>query len=324
MTFCPGGIRQKFHYARYVMWVLWTWLIWRPKWVYVSDVLACPVGLLLARFGRARVLYHEHDSPAAEGARSRFFKMTLGARAKLAKSAEMVVFPNQNRLDHFERNIASGMKPGFCVWNCPAKREVIDEERDAAGPEMVLFYHGSIVPARVPLTLIDALAQLSESIVFRLAGYETVGHRGYLAELADRAKSLGVDGRYQYLGALSRSALLPETRRGSVGIVLFPPESGDLNELNMVGASNKPFEYMACGLPLIVPKIQEWLNAFVEPGFGIACDPADPADIARAVQWYHANPEQRLAMGKAGRARIRDQWNYETRFEPVRKMLERD
>ena len=44
---------------------------------------------------------------------------------------------------------------------------------------------------------------------------------------------------------------------------------------NMVGASNKPFDYMACGLPLLVTDLPEWTSTFVEPGYARACNPDD-------------------------------------------------
>jgi len=61
---------------------------------------------------------------------------------------------------------------------------------------------------------------------------------------------------------------------------------------------------------------------FVRPGYGLACDPTSAHDIARAIRWFLEHPEERLAMGSAGRARVRNDWNYESQFAPVLAVLE--
>ena len=63
--FAPAGLWQKLHFFAFNDWVLITALWWKPKWIYASDVLACPIALVLKSLG-FRVLYHEHDSPNPE------------------------------------------------------------------------------------------------------------------------------------------------------------------------------------------------------------------------------------------------------------------
>jgi hypothetical protein len=49
-------------------------------------------------------------------------------------------------------------------------------------------------------------------------------------------------------------------------------DTGDLNEQAMAGASNKPFDYLACGVPLLVSDLLDWRMMFVKPGYGLACN----------------------------------------------------
>jgi glycosyltransferase involved in cell wall biosynthesis len=93
--------------------------------------------------------------------------------------------------------------------------------------------------------------------------------------------------------------------------------SGDINMQNMVGASNKAFDYMAAGLPLLVSQLDSWVASLIKPGFAIGCDPEDPASIASALRWLVDHPSERRAMGIKGRARIELDWNYEKAFAPV-------
>jgi glycosyltransferase involved in cell wall biosynthesis len=107
------------------------------------------------------------------------------------------------------------------------------------------------------------------------------------------------------------------SRHCDIGLSLFPLESSDQNILAMPGASNKSFDYLACGLPVIVSDISAWREFLVLPGFGLACDPASPASIATAIMWLIDHPEQMRKMGDSGRRRILSDWNYDRCFRPV-------
>ena len=66
----------------------------------------------------------------------------------------------------------------------------------------------------------------------------------------------------------------------------MPRSCDDINMRHMAGASNKPFDFMAAGMALLVSDLPEWDAMFVQPGFARSCDPADPLSIARQLQWF--------------------------------------
>ena len=78
---------------------------------------------------------------------------------------------------------------------------------------------------------------------------------------------------------------------------------------------------MACGLALLVSDLQPWRKMYVEPGYGIACDPGSAVSIAKALQYFLEHPLETSAMGERGRQKILSEWNYEKQFEPVLKIL---
>jgi glycosyltransferase involved in cell wall biosynthesis len=208
------------------------------------------------------------------------------------------------------------------VWNCPARAEADGTVTPAPrGEQFVLFYHGSIVPARVPLAVLKAISMLSDKVRFQIAGYETIGHPRYVAILKAEAERLGVAQQLEYLGAFSRENLLPFCRRATVGLSLIAETTSDLNEQTMIGASNKPFEYLACGIPLLVSDLPEWKEAFVAPGYALACRSSDAKSIARSLGWFMEHPEETPKMGQRGRQRILTDWNYETQFQEVQEKM---
>jgi len=93
---------------------------------------------------------------------------------------------------------------------------------------------------------------------------------------------------------------------------------------HMVGASNKTFDYMACGLPLLVTNLPDWVQTFVKPGYARACDPDDPDSIEAELRWYMEHPDERQEMGRRGQNKVRQTWNYKSMFSDVLAEIERN
>ncbi|MGQ0561623.1 MAG: glycosyltransferase family protein [Gemmatimonadota bacterium] len=281
----------------------------RPAWIYASDPLAAPAARLMRRLTGARVVYHEHDvaSPSA-GSRQRAF---MRGRDRLIASAELLVVPGERR----RRSLGAGGDRAHIVWNCPLLDEVSGAHAQHAGVSLV--YAGSITPDRLPPSFIHALARLPHDVRLDLVGYATIGRPAYVAELLSEASRLGVRERVTYRGTLPRrEQLLDALSRCDIGIATINAASPDENLRAMVGPSNKPFDYMARGLPFLVADDPAWRETFVRPGYALACTPAAPESIAAAVESL-LDRDRRAAIGERARARIVSEWNYERQFAPV-------
>jgi len=319
LDFCPAGLRQKLHYLMFCAWVLGWVTIWRPSWIYASDPLACPVALALSTVPWLHILYHEHDSPDGPTAGA-FQRLLIWTRRQLARCAECCVLPNEARLERFKADTGTRQEL-FCVWNCPSSPEVAPQRAPVNG-SFWLLYHGSIVPDRLPLMAVNALAHLPERVKLRVIGYETAGSAGYVRQLQDRARQLGLDRRLEVVAALPRFELMEWCRRCDAGLALMPKRAADANQHSMTGASNKVSDYMASGMPLVVSDLPDWRAAYVEPGYALACDPQDPDSIARSVRWLCDHAEEARNMGEKGRQRILRDWNYEACFQPVLRHIQ--
>lgn len=321
MPYVAGGWRQKAHYLRFAAWASGHAREFGPGWIYASDPLACPASLVLARTQQVPLIYHEHDSPLDTSGSSIFMRTALAARRRAAALAAVCVLPSEPRSARFAREHSHATVA--TVWNCPLRSEALAQARPPATPGLRVLYHGSIVPARLPLAVIDALAQLPDEVTLTVAGYETAGHPGYVDALRRRAHERGVARRIHFVGTIaSREALLRQCATCDAGLALMPLASADFNEQTMMGASNKPFDYMACGLALVVSTLPEWEQAFVHRGFADACDPESADSVAAVLRRLAADPDRRAAMGERGRQMIRHEWNYDRAFMPVRARME--
>ncbi|MDX2150556.1 MAG: glycosyltransferase [Bryobacteraceae bacterium] len=320
IPFQGAGWRQKLHYLRYVAWVLWHTRRWRPHWIYASDLMACPIALAATRLLGTPVIYHEHDSPV-EGDSTKFTRLLLGARRALARTARLSILPNAERARLFADR--QGAQKVELVWNCPSLDEVEPRPRAPLGGELTVLYHGSIVPERLPETVVEALAQLPDGVRLKVVGYETNSSRGYSERLMRKAQALGVGRRIAFPGTVERSAMMDLCRSCDVGLALLPKRADDFNLEMMVGASNKPFDYLACGLALVVSDLPAWRTVYVDGGYGRACDATSAESIAEQIRWYWEHPVELRAMGERGRQRILAEWNYETAFARVADLLAR-
>ena len=102
----------------------------------------------------------------------------------------------------------------------------------------------------------------------------------------------------------------------------MPMHPDSINMKYMAGASNKPFDYLAAGLPLLVSDLPPWREMYVDPGYGLACDPRDADSVAESLRFYAEQPDERRRMGEQGRQRILREWNYEEQFAPVQHTIE--
>ena len=320
IPFCEAGWRQKLHYGRYFLWVLMWVIRWRPQWIYASDILVCPIAYFLTLIPNTQVIYHEHDSPSPI-ANNFFMGWCLKARSLLSDRAKFCILPNQGRIDKFVHETKAN-KPVFCVWNCPRLEEISPQRNDYKDGERIwLLYHGSIVPARLPLSVIKALERLPDIIKLRIIGYETVGTIGYIKEIKAFSTHLGIGERLEIIDAMPRNELLKWAVKSDIGLALMPVGSDDTNLVSMTGASNKVFDYLACGLPLIVSNLPDWEKMYIETGYGLSCDPENVDSIVNAVQYLLDHPDKMRAMGERGRQKILDDWNYENQFELVKNQL---
>ena len=316
----PAGAtawQLKAHYARYAAWAAREGARWRPDWIYASDVLAAPIALALAALTGARVLYHEHDAPSLEH-ESWAYRKCLGARRKLLREADVVVTPNAVRSAHLAE--LAGGRSVMTAWNCPPRPAAPVRGAHHDDGLLRIIYRGSINADRLPATVIDAVAQ-TPNAHFAIAGYETAGSRGHVERLMARARDLGVDHRVRALGTLPATVLESICADCDVGLALMPMDSRDENMRHMTGASNKVFEYLACGVVPLVSALDEWRTTFVDQGCALECDPRAPQSISSVLSRAGEQRDELRAMARRGWERMQLDWNYETQFAPVMQAI---
>ena len=323
LPYSEPGWRQKAAYVAFVRRALRLAREWKPDWVYVSDSLAAPAGIILMKYYGLKVVYHEHDSPSLEHRATLFMRMVFAARRALARTVVFNVLPQRERIALFIEETGT-RRPVYCVWNCPSRAEAREDfvRRRAAAEALAVYFHGSINLDRVPLALIEGARLCRFPVHLRIVGYETVGSRGTIERLRAAADDRDGNVTLEIVGSVPTREDLHRMMDGMhVGWINYLNTSGDLNMTHLAGASNKAFDYLSAALPIIVPDRPDWENLFVVPGYGRSCDPGDPGAIARALTWFYEHPDAAAEMGMRGRARVAAEWHYEKQFRPIADLL---
>jgi glycosyltransferase involved in cell wall biosynthesis len=321
MSFCKPGIVQKFHYLIYWLWVYTKILLWRPEYVYASDILSCPIAAMISFIPKIKVIYHEHDSPGG-GSINTPSRFLLFIRKVVGRRAAICIFPNKERMGHFI-NTVSKRRNYYCVWNCPGISEVRPHPRGGVKDKIIIYYHGNISNRMLPSAIIEALTKLPDYVYLTAVGYETIDSCGYTNYLERIAEKLAVRQRVRFFGAMSRGPLYELCNSADIGFLSVPSDNLCINKQMLIGASNKIFDYLACGLALLVPDKPDWRDMCVEPGYGLSCNTEDPESIASALRWFLEHSEEMRRMGERGRQKILKEWNYEKQFEQVKEKIEK-
>ena len=319
------GIRQKLHFLRFVLWTIVASIRERADLIYCSDPFSTPSGVLLRKMG-FRVIYHEHDSPNP-GEESNLPSLIVWTRRKLLCEASLVIFPNELRLKRAQKWSASDA-PARVVWNCPSKKElgIVGEAKSNETDEnqtLRLYYHGTLVPDRLPLTILDGISICDSKVELTLVGYTTIGSNTYDKVMKEYASDLGISDCIHFKGTLpTRYDVMIECRKHDVGIVLFTGETWGIYATEMAGASNKPFDYLSQGIAVLVPDLPAWKNLYVKNNCAIEANPDDAGALAELFDWLAKHRKEVQKMGRKGREMIEREWNYEKQFQPVLEWIE--
>ena len=284
----------------------------RPRAIYASDPMGALPGLIASRLSGAPLIYHEHDSPSSSAELNPLLRR---ARYFAIRTAKIVIFPNAARADAARAEIGFDERRLKIVWNTPRIAEI---PKDAKQDDVfTLYYHGSINEQRLPMAVAEAASQFDRQVRLRIAGYDMSPGKRHLPDMIERYGRWHEGGLIDALGQIKREDLLARAAAADVGLALMPVRSDDINMVSMVGASNKAFDYMAAGLPLIVSDLADWEAMYVAPGHALAANPSNASSLAAAIRTLLDDPVGRRAMGNCNRAKIASEWNYDRHFREV-------
>lgn len=271
---------------------------------------------LLSKLHRRPLVYHCHDF--AEGSRT----IPMGSRVVraverlIARSADAVIVPDAERAKVVERELRLKTAP-LVIANSPplhspssgaALRQAVTSE--GRSYSKILFRQGRIGAGHaIEATIRSIPAWAGKEWGFVLMG---IADSSYVDRLNRLAQTLEVKERILILPPIGYDRVAQFTPGADAGHALYDPIN--INHTHFLTASNKIMEYMAAGLPLLVPDLPT-LSRFVgDRGCGVTADETSPDSIAGAVNSLLGDPDRAGRMGAAARRAFEQEFCYERQF----------
>jgi len=119
-----------------------------------------------------------------------------------------------------------------------------------------------------------------------------------------------------FTGWLDQTSILALMQLSSVGLAAYGKNS-------LQSLPNKPFEYMAAGLPILCSLRGELENLIRGEQIGIQYRAGDVASLVEKIRWLAANPDARMEMGTRARRLFEERFSTDVIYPQLVLHLER-
>lgn len=144
----------------------------------------------------------------------------------------------------------------------------------------------------------------------KLAG--NFSQKKYYAEIKELPSYKNVD----YLGYINEKEIPNVLNKCLIGIATLL-DKGQYFKIDTF--PTKVYEYMACGLPIVISNSKYNCEIVKQYKLGICVNPNNPKEIAEAINYLLSNPEEAKEMGKLGQKLFREEFNWDVE---QKKLLE--
>jgi len=290
-------LRGLFAIPVFLLFCLLHGLVLRPQVVHVHDFDTAAVGVVMKLLLKTTLVYDAHDhypsmirpmlpSPMC-------YLINLLDRA-FAATADCLVVPSAHRARLYSaRRIMN-------VPNLPSRREA-PSFMPRRSSVFTIYYGGGLAIETATLKLMH-LASTMTNIRVVLAG------DGRLRSYVERVSHSNP--RLVYLGHVSRAMSLSALCAADVTVVMYEPCT--LN--NLFPASNKLFEAMMLGIPIITNAENSMAEIVKTEKCGVLIPYYDDAALDEAVRKLRSSERLRKALGSNGR-KASSRYSWES-FEP--------
>ncbi len=175
---------------------------------------------------------------------------------------------------------------------------------DYYGVRNNFIYQGSVYAISNQVNITKAVNMLPHSAKYNIVG----GISDYLKE---QIRSVDTHQRVLFTNWVEKKELQKLMASSNAGLVLLDYCPICCDKEGQLG-SNKIFEYMAAGLPVICTDFNLWKQLIIDKyNCGIAVNPINVDEIVSAMNKILNNPRMAEIMGENGKRAIREEFNWD-------------
>ncbi len=227
-------------------------------------------------------------------------------REKLA-DLDWLVTCTQSGYEHLaglavEPERVSMVRHGIDLARFPVWTRHVGEADGSAGRAVQLLSVGRAVAKKGYDDLLQALADLPADLAWHLTH---IGGGSDLSLLKQRTRDLGLDKAITWLGAQPQARVLEAYRAAD----LFVLASKVAADGDRDGLPNVLMEAQSQGLACLATRLPGIEELIIPEKTGCLVPPAEPQALSAALAGLIRGPERRFALGQAGQARVRAEFD---------------
>lgn len=169
-----------------------------------------------------------------------------------------------------------------------------------------VIYVGGTSEIRGTLELIEAFRYTDKAELWILGPFESDAFK-------KKCESLEGWSKVKYLGIVEADKIFSYIKAADIGIITFLPRPNHLTTL-----ATKPFEYMACGLPMIMSDFEYWKSFFGDASYYV--DPTDSVAIAKMIDALATDEAMFTRMKKNNIKLATEEYNWQMEREKLYKV----
>lgn len=233
----------------------------------------------------------------------KFFRWPLSWLAEsymstVLRQIDEVISPHSHVVAHLQKKIQRGV----LVANFPRLSQMPEVTlAEYAARSSRVCYTGTVYAYSNQESTLDAIAAIPQ-VRYTVAGYVDDRHRAALATRTGYRQS-------EYLGRLGQMELRKLYQSSIAGLVIYDYKQNLGWKLGSYG-TNKIFEYMEAGLPIICTNYTLWRDIVERHDCGICVEPGSVDGIRDAINQLDKDRNQAWRMGQNGRNAVRTEFNW--------------
>lgn len=260
-----------------------------PVLIHAHDLQSLPLGFLLAKKIKAKLIYDSHElwSQAHHQPRfpgivkvakliERFFAKRVDAVITVSDSIAKFLsnYFNHHHV-HVIRNVPTYMRPNICADS--VEKLKLRKKLGLADDDVLFLYQGLIKRERGVFLIADSLKYISDKRIVLLY----LGSGSDLEELKAYTDSLAISSHVRFQDSVPQDKLALYTSSCDVGVHAI--QNTCLNHDYCL--PNKLFEYLQCGKPVVVSDLTEMKRFVCEYKLGLVFRDGDANSLAKALTY---------------------------------------
>ncbi len=302
VQYFPRPLRSGLHFFAAALQAFHLTFKIKPQWIITHGINEQVIGWFLSVCFKVPLICHVHEV-YERSQLSRFNRLLVQMEGVSLRRAVLNLFPGIERAQIYRERYHL-LNPTQLVFNCPRllKQEGFHREvwKKWGIPEnkKIIFYVGGIGPNMALQPMIEALPFLTD-YCFVMAGF---GEPSYISQLPKHERCF-------WIGKLEGEKKWELLRNADVGYCVY--YSSELRLKYGATASNKLWESIACGLPIVTGPQEDFKRLVGTLKVGEVAGSYEPQAIAQAILKIIKVDKMKLLQLHS------EQFHYEKQYEPV-------